>query len=259
MPAQSINDVITALDTIVQQAHETQSRLGNFAALYRRVTIAVRAAILAGRFEDGSRMEKLDVVFAERYLDALATFQAGRVTTRSWMLAFQATADPDLLAIQHLLAGMNAHINLDLGIATAQVSSAGELSQLKPDFDLINIILADQISTVSAELAAVSPLLGNLEQIDMRTATSLINFNIVAARDAAWCAAERLSREPQLLHELTIDGIDLAVSIAGRAILYPSHGHCNALQLIQRSECHDVRTIIETLSQGDPSAIAITA
>jgi hypothetical protein len=198
-------------------------------------------------------------VFAERYLDALATFQSGHVTTRSWTLAFRACADPGLLAIQHLLAGMNAHINLDLGIAAAQVGSDGELLQLKSDFDLINTILAGQVNAVSAELAAISPLIGNLEQLDMRSATSLINFNIVAARDAAWCAAERLAGEPPFLHGVTIDGLDLAVSIAGRAILYPPHGDCEALQLIQRSECQDVRTIIETLSQGNSSATAITA
>jgi len=259
MSVQTISDVISALDTIVQNAHDNQSRLGYFAALYRRVTIAVRAAISAGFFQDGPRMERLDVTFAARYLDALATFQSGGVTTRSWMLAFQACGDAGLLILQQLLAGMNAHINLDLGIATAQVSPAEQLPQLKPDFDLINAILADQISTVSAEIAVVSPLIGNLETIGMRSATSLINFNIVAARDAAWFAAERLATQPPLLHDITIDALDLAVSIEGRAILYPTHGDCEALKLIQRSECPDVRTIIETLSQGSSSAAAITA
>ncbi len=49
----------------------------------------------------------------------------------------------------------------------------------------------------------------------------VINFNIDLARKAAWFTAERLAGEPQALHEITIDGLDLAVSVGGRAILYP--------------------------------------
>ena len=100
----------------------SQSRMGYFAALYRRVTCAVRDGISAGSFQNGPLMEQLDVVFASRYLDALATFQAGGAATRSWMVAFHGYDDANLLILQQLLSGMNAHINLDLGIAAAQVS-----------------------------------------------------------------------------------------------------------------------------------------
>ena len=142
MPAQTIDDVISALDVIVQSAYENQSRLGFFAALYRRVTLAVRDGISAGNFQNGPLMEHLDVVFASRYLDALSTFQAGGTATRSWMLAFRACDDAGLLILQQLLAGMNAHINLDLGIAAAQVCPGEQLPQLKPDFDQINAVLS---------------------------------------------------------------------------------------------------------------------
>lgn len=256
MSLQTIDEVISALDVIVQNAYDTQNRLGYFAALYRRVTRAVRDRIRAGSFQNNPLMEQLDVVFALRYLDALSSFQASATATRSWMLAFQACEDGGFLILQQLLAGMNAHINLDLGIAAAQVYPKGQLSQFKPDFDQINDVLASLIGTVSAEIAAVSPLLGKLEMIGMRSANSLINFNIVAARNAAWFAAERLSAEPQILHDITIDALDLAVSIEGRAILYPPKAQCDVLKLIQRSECADVRTIIDTLSQDSASSAA---
>ena len=152
MSVQTIDDVVSALDTIVQQSYDQASRLGYFAALYRRVTCAVRDGIAAGRFQNGPLMEKLDVVFASRYLDALATFQAGGKATRSWMLAFRGCDDAGLLILQQLLSGMNAHINLDLGIASAQVSPGDQLPQLKPDFDQINNVLAGLISTVASRL-----------------------------------------------------------------------------------------------------------
>jgi hypothetical protein len=249
MDVQTINDVLAALDEIVQQSYEQASRLGYFAALYRRVTRAVRDGISGGSFQNGPLMEHLDVVFASRYLDALATFQASGVAGRSWMVAFQGCKDADLLILQQLLSGMNAHINFDLGIAAAQVSPGPQLPQLKPDFDEINVVLASLVGTVATEIAAVSPLIGELEKIGLRSETSLINFDIIGARDAAWFTAERLASEPSLLHDATIDGLDLAVSIQGRVILYPPAGG-ESLKLIQQAECKDVRLVIETLAQG---------
>ena len=49
MPVQTIADVISSLDEIVQQSYDEASRLGYFAALYRRVTCAVRDGIAAGQ------------------------------------------------------------------------------------------------------------------------------------------------------------------------------------------------------------------
>ena len=130
---------------------------------------------------------------------------------------------------------MNAHINLDLGIAAAQVSPGNQLPQLKPDFDQINAVLASMVSTVASEIAVVSPLLGDLETIGLRCATPAINFDIVAARDAAWLTAERLNAEPPRLHALTIGALDLAVSIQGRAILYPDNAN-ECLKTIQEAK-----------------------
>lgn len=260
MSVQSIDDVVSALDTIVQQSYDQASRLGYFAALYRRVTWAVRDGIAAGSFQNGPLMQQLDVVFASRYLDALATFQAGGAPTRSWMLAFQACNNAGLLILQHLLLGMNAHINLDLGIAAAQVSPGNQLPQLKPDFDQINAVLSSLVGTVASEIAVVSPLIGDLEEIGLRDETSLVNFDMVAARDTAWFTAEQLAGEPSSMHELAVDGLDLAVAGAGLAIQDPLAGR-EGLQLIQQAESKDVRLVIQTLAQGRPasaSQVAVT-
>jgi hypothetical protein len=98
MAVQTVDDVISALDTIVKQSYESASRLGYFAALYQRVTCAVRDGVAKGSFNNGPLMEQLDVVFASRYLDALASFQAGGIASRSWMVAFHGCDDADLLS-----------------------------------------------------------------------------------------------------------------------------------------------------------------
>jgi len=198
LPA-TIESVIVALDEIVDRSIESGSELGYFAALYRRVTQEVANGIAAGAFEDGRRMEELDVVFANRYLAAYHAFRRGEEITGSWQAAFDAEQHQGLSALQHLLLGMNAHINLDLGIATSEVAR-GTPMDLKADFMQINEILRSQINGTQNRIARfvrplrlVDRLLGSIdEQLSM--------FSISYARDKAWtqtlefCASQPGSR-----------------------------------------------------------------
>jgi len=254
MSVATIDDVLAALDAIIQRAWDEQSRVGYFAALYRRVTRAVKQGIAANQFADGPLMEKLDVVFASRYLDALEASQSGEHCSRCWRIAFDACKDSSRLILQHLLAGMNAHINLDLGVAAAQVSPGDQLPHLQADFDQINQVLASLVSGVENEMSALSPLIKNLSAIGLETETSIINFNIDTARKVAWFTAERLASEPAALHDLTIDGLDLAVSVEGRAILYPPFKG-DALAAMRAAEVQDIRSVIEILG-ADPGVQA---
>lgn len=251
MGVDTISEVIAALDAIIENARAGQNRIGYFAALYRRVTRSIGDGIAQGRFQNGPLLEKLDVVFARRYLDALSTFQSGGIPTRSWNVALQACADAGPLILQQLLAGMNAHINLNLGIAAAQTSPGDQLPQLKPDFDEINTILAEQVGAVEAEIAVVSPRISDLEKLGLRTETTIINFDLTVARDAAWRTAERFAAEPQFLATLDIDGSDVAVSALGRAILYPPL-LTECLRPIRQAESNDIRHVIEVLAQSNP-------
>lgn len=67
-------------------------------------------------------MERLDTLFAERYFDAVTPRDAESRPTASWHLTFQAGSQWRPLVLQHLLVGINAHINLDLGVAAARCS-----------------------------------------------------------------------------------------------------------------------------------------
>ena len=88
MSAKTIDEVIEQLDAIIEDTRREGSRLGFFAALYRRVTVEVRKGIAAGRFENGPRMERFDVTFANRYLEALDRFYQGQQPSRCWMVVF---------------------------------------------------------------------------------------------------------------------------------------------------------------------------
>src|SRR5215213_6420550 len=143
MPPQTIEEIIARLEQLIDDSLRERRRIGYFAALYERVTSNVRRALVAGDvFRDNPRMERLDVIFAGRFLAAWDAHAAGREPTASWRVAFKCLEDPGPLVVQHLMLGMNAHINLDLGVAAAAVATTPqELQSLKPDFMKINEIL----------------------------------------------------------------------------------------------------------------------
>ncbi|HZT30698.1 MAG TPA: DUF5995 family protein [Bryobacteraceae bacterium] len=240
MPVETIDDVLEALDAIIDQARAEHSRLGYFAALYRRVTRAVKFGIAAGRFQDGPRMERFDVLFARRYLDAYGQFRAGAAVTGSWMVAFQAAANPALLVVQQLLVGMNAHINLDLGIAAAEVAPGAALAGLEGDFDEINAVLAEQVGAVELQMAAISPMIGLLEKLGLRTDTRIINFSLEKARAHAWDVALKLNAAPPRGRDVEIGLVDLEVELLGRLIVRPPPPLNMELASIRAVESDDI-------------------
>lgn len=87
-PIHTIDDVISALDEIIKDAEKNNDPLGYFAALYQKVTVIVKQGINNQDFDDNPRMEKLDVVFAKRYIDALIAWKSGEPVTHSWEKTF---------------------------------------------------------------------------------------------------------------------------------------------------------------------------
>ena len=152
---QRINEVITKLDEIIHEAKIAQSPLGYFAPIYRQMTIAIRDGILNGTFENGSRMEQLDVRFAGRYFAALEAWQQGKPCSASWQKAFDAAKENRLTVLQHILLGINAHINLDLSIATAETRPGEAVLGLRDDFNKVNDIIAALTNQVQDNLANI--------------------------------------------------------------------------------------------------------
>jgi hypothetical protein len=132
---QDIDGVLAALRTVVDDAARAGDRIGLFAAVYRQVTAAIARGLTEGLFDDAERLDRFDAVFAGRYLTALEAWRDGRDPGRSWRLAFRAAEDTDLVVVQQVVLGINAHINLDLAVAAAQTSPGDEITGLKNDFE----------------------------------------------------------------------------------------------------------------------------
>ncbi len=106
------------------------SRLGYFAALYKRMTMAVRDAIRGGVFADAARMEALDIAFATRYLETRRQYFAGELHGQSWLQAYESATTDRYTILQHLLIGINPHIMIDLGVAAARTCPGPALAGL---------------------------------------------------------------------------------------------------------------------------------
>jgi hypothetical protein len=251
--AQTIDEVIARLDRIIAVARSRGSRDGYFAALYKRVTIGVRDGIARGEFQDGARMARLDVSFANRYLDAHARREAGLPTTQCWQTAFDAAASWRPIVLQHLLLGINAHINLDLGIAAARTAPGAELPALRSDFERINTILAELTTSVRRELEQIWPLLRWVDALANPEEDAVIGFSMRVARDCAWSFAERLAPLGLPQQEALIADTDCSVSALGHLIRDPGLWLRTELLLVRLGERGGVAHIIDVLDRPAPS------
>jgi Family of unknown function (DUF5995) len=250
MPPQTIDEVLTELDQIILRAREERDRLGFFATLYRNVTIKVKEGIAAGLFEDGPRMEKLDVTFANRYLATLGCFRRGEPLSKCWLTSFRLAANWPPIILQHLLSGMNAHINFDLGIAAQTVAPGPLLASLENDFSQINNILGGMIIKVRSDIEEVSPWIKLLDRYASQTERQLINFSLDKARQSAWLVAQMINSTAadRLDRELSI--LDDGVAMLGALIGSPKEWLISiGLHVIRVRESNDVPHVIDVLSQ----------
>src|SRR6478672_13213442 len=136
-PAATFDSTIGALEATVDRCSAAGDRIGYFAAMYLAVTNTMKERTASGQFSDPVRAERFVTSFAGRYIDALAGWRAGTGCTVTWQAAFGAAPKWRPIILQHLLLGMNAHINLDLGVAAATIGAGAPLEAMRADFDAV--------------------------------------------------------------------------------------------------------------------------
>lgn len=236
MQITTIDDVIFTLEKVIAECEQDESPLGYFATLYQKVTIEVKAGIASGFFDDGPRMEHLDVVFARRYLEAYFDYRLQKTVTQSWLKAFSISGNYWPIVLQHLLMGMNAHINLDLGIAAAEVSRGKNIADLERDFNRINEILSALVHEVEGDLSIVWPPLKFILKHSGKVDDYLVDFSMKLARDGAWKFANSIAGLSGTELEQAIAQRDEKISRKTDLILKPGILASMALKLIRLTE-----------------------
>jgi hypothetical protein len=249
---------IAAFEAVCADARRRRCRSGYFAAMYAGVTRAVRQRADAGHFPEPARMERFVAAFAKRYLDAYEAWQAGQPTTKAWEVPFAAAGRWRPSVAQHLLLGMNAHINLDLGIVAAQLAEEhGGLETIGADFEAINGVLASLVDHFEGLLGRASPWFGLVDKLGGEADEVVIRFSLRRARDAAWQFAQRLAALPATQHAAEIERVDDSVGRLAERVLHPGGRVAMALFVVRLRETKKVVDVIDTLSV-DAQASAVT-
>lgn len=247
MPNPSITVTIQHLESIVDSCIERRDPHGLFAALYLKVTRTISDGIVQKQFENNERMEYLDVIFAQRYINAYKAHKAGLTTTAAWQSVFAAVENSDLLCIQHLLLGMNAHINLDLGIAAAEVSRGADLNDLESDFNKINDVLINLLDGVQTCINGMSPAMWLVDWLFTQKDEQFAGFSMRAARTYAWRSAQLLHATPEADLPGQINMLDQCASVIGRELIRPRKMLHWLILIVRRFEGRDVAAQIRLI------------
>jgi hypothetical protein len=245
---------ISALGDIVDECAADGDRTGYFAAMYLAVTNTVRQRAGEGRFEDPASMELFVSGFAARYLDALAAWRTGGRCPRSWVVAFQAASRWRPIILQHLLLGINAHINLDLGVAACDVAAGRPLDAVRADFDAVNDVLGQLIDGCQGALDEVSPWLDLVDKIGGKGDETLIRFSLVAARRQAWAVAQRISPLTGAARDRAIASVDGQTALVAHAVEHPGIGASAVLFTVRARERAEPKEVMDLLRAVRPEA-----
>ncbi len=243
-----IEQVLHRMGVILDETVNHRSRIGYFAAMYRRVTHRVKEGIDRGDFEDADRMSRFDAAFAAHYFHALDAFQNGQKTRQAWQLAFDATASEKPLILQHLLLGMNAHIYLDLGIAAAEIAPGDQYRLLKSDFDRINQILFTELDPTQNRVGKHSPWLGLLDFALGQYDEALGRYALKWLRQSAWEFGARLAQTDRNQWPALIDQRDGQVANVAREVLGPGFPISWLIPIVRCRENEDVAQVIRGLA-----------
>ena len=249
MRAKTIDDVLKILATIVADTKAKKDPLGYFPALYRQVTLKVKAGIEQGIFDDGPRMSRFDALFANEYFAAYEKYRANKSPSRVWRFAFDRSRTGELLILQNLLLGINAHINLDLGVVAGTTFRGQALEDFHDDFNRINDILGSLIGPTRDTVGQFSPLLDDLTAIGGDDVALALEFSVEAARDDAWRAATLISLTPLEVRPFAVGALDAKAKLLGRVVADPAEPLATVVRGIRRAESTDVAAIITALNE----------
>jgi uncharacterized protein with NAD-binding domain and iron-sulfur cluster len=253
MSARNIDEVVAGLDKIIADAIRDKDRIGYFAALYRQVTVAVRAGIRRGDFLDGDRMDRLDTRFANRYLDAVEAYKAGKPVSESWRIALDACKDKEPTILQHLYAGLTAHLLLDLSVATAETAPGALIADIHGDFDHISQIVGSLMREVDGVIGKVSPWIGLLDRMAGVQYAAINKIGISVARDLAWRSATEMAPLDELARSSEISTLDRRAAFVASMLTKPHAGLRMIAKLIRARESDDIPLVIKALSGAPPA------
>ena len=203
--------LVTRMLAQAQAWEERRDKRAIFLRCYAMMTANMRQALDGQRFEDNEWVGRLLQRFAEYYFTALACFDCGEAVPAVWQDVHAASAARELHVLQHLLLGVNAHINYDLVLTLHELLApewAGlsevERARRYRDHRQVNQIIAGTIDRVQDEVVEqYAPLMQVVDAAMGRLDERLLVGLITRWREQVWEHAQLLLRsEDEKLREL---------------------------------------------------------
>jgi hypothetical protein len=225
----SIDDVIATMRAIDALLPDSDG-LKWFNLLYLRVTEGVKHHPPDGGWQDPEWLERLDVLFAGFYFDAIRDSESSRAEARAtsaWRPLFRSRFRRDVARVQFALAGMNAHINHDLALAVVRTCEERGIVPRRDtpqhhDYERVNALLERVEADVKTFL-----LTGILRELDGtlgRLDDVIAMWKVGKARATAWGNAEILwqIRPIPFITENFLQGVRGFVELSSKGLLVPT-------------------------------------
>ncbi len=193
----TLDDAVRGINQVVDWAIKAESHIGYFAALYKRITLAIQDAISEGVFDDGDRIDQLGVVFSQRYFNSLNGYfypDEYQGPTLPWEVSFVGDRNHKAIMLQHMMAGLNAHITFDLGLATL-ATAGNSLATLADDFNRVNALLCSQIPGILDVVEQLSPELRWTRRL-IPDEVGVLKRMLTKLRRSAWLFAINMAVHP---------------------------------------------------------------
>jgi hypothetical protein len=222
-PFKTAEEVAQALGSFETWCLENRDLRGVFATAYLQITLAISAEIKKNSFHNNEWSSRYLVRFANLYREALLTYEKSESdkVPKSWRMAFDLAKDQDGFIIQHLILGINAHINHDLALALNDVGTEPQREEKYQDHNHINRILEAATDNLKQSVSEkYAPVLKRLDRGLGTLDDDITAFSISKAREHAWAMAIALtSAQTPLEQNIVISSLDEQAAVLSRLIL----------------------------------------
>ena len=185
----TVEEAVAGLTALEEAFRLSNDRRGVFAGAYITITSAMQQSINAGQFEDNEWVRQYLLQFVRLYVDALNSFDQGDLerVPAAWRIAFDLSARGEGMVIQHLLLGVNAHINHDLAIALVRAGIDPDRPVRYNDHTGVNDVLRRAANTLQDHVERLySPALHFLDEIFGQWDEDFACLLVDRARETAW-------------------------------------------------------------------------
>src|SRR3990172_5753589 len=193
--------VVARMQSLVSEWEKHADRKAIFLRCYMVMTTNMLAAIKQQDFNDSAWVNRLLHRFADYYFVALKTYEQTPASAPAvWQLAYNTTKNPQVNSLQHLLLGVNAHINYDLVLTLVDLLkskwvglSASQRSRRYEDYCQVNDVIGRTVDTVQDEILEPGmPLMDLIDRLLGPIDEFMISQLITHWRESVWQNAAHL-------------------------------------------------------------------